>query len=365
MEPQFNSSVLDSINNVINGKPISLPEVTVYGKKQYAEALDKLAELQQQYMSEMSKYKKDSIQYRQANKAYQDSLYLYNDVAEKTGILAESLSSGYRDEFLSNVSKAYDPKTKKWAMRPPVKDRHGKELVPARPYWDSEEYGVSADRLNKMTPAQIADLRKKNDVSFYKEALQGKGRYTDILPAEKYDEASSWYLEQIAKNLKLAEEKQSSNVMAAGGGLGAAPITHVRKELEVVKHLSNQAKKSPIKPVGTRVSPELPPVPIYKKPTVEPTPPNKPTPPADVKYDKTYETLNMKPLWATDVKQNPNTIIGTLHPTDPLYNKKGFTIEEAMQFPKEVRDKYNIDFIYSQIKNKAALNKAKIQHRKK
>jgi hypothetical protein len=328
MEPQFNSSVLDSINNVINGKPISLPEVTVYGKKQYAEALDKLAALQQQYMEQMSKYKKDSVQYKQAQQAYKDSLTLFNSSMARGQEMFNAdtrnatVEDGYSEDQIKDRREYYRHLYLKSVEDP---KKYEKMILPGSmfstyPY----KQGVIDDRPVNIPSfiewdTEMAEGYKKN-ISDNETDVNG------MTNQQRYEEYSAG-VEAMKKQLRLGK----------------------------------QSKIDPTHFIKTEGPFQL----IYKKPTVEPTPPNKPTPPADVKYDKTYETLNMKPLWATDVKQNPNTIIGTLHPTDPLYNKKGFTIEEAMQFPKEVRDKYNIDFIYSQIKNKAALNKAKIQHRKK
>ena len=52
-----------------------IPEITVYGKKSYLQELDKQ---QQKYLADMAKYKQDSAEWVKANKAYQDSLHLYN-----------------------------------------------------------------------------------------------------------------------------------------------------------------------------------------------------------------------------------------------------------------------------------------------
>jgi hypothetical protein len=92
---------------------------------------------------------------------------------------------------------------------------------------------------------------------------------------------------------------------------------------------------------------------VYKKPTNEPVQPQRPKSPKTekIKYDPKYEDLNMRSLWATMVKKNPNEKIGTLHALDPKF-EKGFTLEEAMSFPQEIKDKYNIDYIYKQVKGK-------------
>jgi hypothetical protein len=93
--------------------------------------------------------------------------------------------------------------------------------------------------------------------------------------------------------------------------------------------------------------------PEYKKPTNKPIQPQRPESPKTekIKYDPKYEDLNMRPLWATMVKNNPNEKIGTLKLLDPRF-ESGFTLEEAMSFPQEIKDKYNIDYIYKQVNGK-------------
>lgn len=61
-----------------------------------------------------------------------------------------------------------------------------------------------------------------------------------------------------------------------------------------------------------------------------------------------YNTLRMKSLWANIAKQDNNAIVGTLKPTDTAF-KEGFTIEEARQFPQDVKDKYGLNYIDSNI----------------
>ena len=92
--------------------------------------------------------------------------------------------------------------------------------------------------------------------------------------------------------------------------------------------------------------------------------PKRPVPPSDVKYNPKFENINMKPLWATELKSNPDAIIGTLSPLDPLYKKGGFTLKDALEFPKEIREKYKIDYIAGELKKRSSLNKAKIRSRK-
>ncbi len=59
----------------IQNKSKVLPEITVYSKHKY---IDELNKQQQKYLADMAKYKQDSAQWIKANKAYQDSLNLYN-----------------------------------------------------------------------------------------------------------------------------------------------------------------------------------------------------------------------------------------------------------------------------------------------
>lgn len=65
-----------------------------------------------------------------------------------------------------------------------------------------------------------------------------------------------------------------------------------------------------------------------------------------------FKNLSMRSLWANSVKNNPNYKIGSWNKLDYNDETKGFTIEEAMKFPKEVKDKYNIDYIFGQIQKK-------------
>lgn len=103
---------------------------------------------------------------------------------------------------------------------------------------------------------------------------------------------------------------------------------------------------------------------VYKKPTNEPIPPQKPENIAnkEIKYDPKFEDLRMRSLWATILKQNPNEKIGTLHVLDPLF-EKGFTLDEAMTFPQEIKDQYNIDYIYNQIHGKESGTNIKTEYK--
>lgn len=91
-------------------------------------------------------------------------------------------------------------------------------------------------------------------------------------------------------------------------------------------------------------------VPVFTKPKNEPIPPQRPENPLnkEIKYDPKFEHLNMRSLWATILKQDPNAKIGTLKVLDPEF-KEGFTLDEAINFPQEIKDQYNIDYIYNQI----------------
>jgi hypothetical protein len=252
MEPQV-KSVLDSLSNVINGRPpVSLPEVTVYGKRKYVEELDKLSALQEKYMADMQKYKKDSTQWVTANKAYQDSLEHYNI---------------------------------------------------AKPVYDKGYYDVEA-----------------------------------------YNKASDYYRNKYGSYGKFWGDENN------------------RPGIKLLKAVKREGQDKIIRNDETEYGWG---VPIYTKPKVTPAAPTPPgSPPADVKYDPKFESLNMKSLWPDILKRDPDAIIGTLSPLDPGYSKKGFTLAEAMEFPKEIRDKYKIDYIAEQLKKQGSLNKAKIQRRK-
>jgi hypothetical protein len=60
--------------------------------------------------------------------------------------------------------------------------------------------------------------------------------------------------------------------------------------------------------------------------------------------------LKMRSLWANKVKQDTTAKIGVLNPLEYNDESKGFTITDAEKFPQEVKNKYNIDYILSQIR---------------
>lgn len=93
-------------------------------------------------------------------------------------------------------------------------------------------------------------------------------------------------------------------------------------------------------------------VPIYKKPTIIPTKPIKPNSPTTIKYNPKFENLKMRSLWANQAKADTTARIGVLNPLEYNDNSKGFTIGEAMKFPDEVKNKFNIPYIYNQIQKK-------------
>jgi hypothetical protein len=210
-------------------KSNTIPEVTVYGKRQYSDALDKLTIEQQKYVEQMAKYKKDSIEYQYANKAYQDSLEHYN-------IAKPVYDKGYFDR------NAYDRGS----------EHYHKKYGSFGKFWGDKD--------------NWPEIRVLNQAKF-------DGKVTDRTDSEY--------------------------------GWG---------------------------------------VPVFTKPKVTPTTPTPPgSPPADVKYDPTYENLNMRSLWPEMVKQDTTAKIGTLHQLDPLFNK-GFTYGEAQKFPEEIKKKYKLDY---------------------
>jgi len=89
---------------------------------------------------------------------------------------------------------------------------------------------------------------------------------------------------------------------------------------------------------------------LYKKPTTKPIQPIPPTNESStIKYDPKYEDLRMRSLWANIAKQDSTQNIGTLNSLDNNFSK-GFTITEASKFPQEIKDKYNLNYIDTNIR---------------
>lgn len=182
-----------------------------------------------------------------------------------------------------------------------------------------------------------AEWAKANEA--YKDSLNAFNSMKEVdLLTDKYGTSDPWN-----KSLRKAQDRNSR-------------LVHMENKIDPVSYRRNMNLKVP-NPNAPDTSPNkysigwL--VNEYKKPTNEPIPPQKPENPAnkEIKYDPKFEDLNMRSLWATILKQDPNAKIGTLHLLDPQF-KEGFTLEEAMTFPQEIKDRYNIDYIYNQIHSK-------------
>lgn len=86
-------------------------------------------------------------------------------------------------------------------------------------------------------------------------------------------------------------------------------------------------------------------IPYYKKPTNKPILLPKPTQESSkIVYDPKYEDLKMRSLWPDIARKDTSQNIGTLHPLDNSF-EQGFTINEARQFPQEIRDKFRLNYL--------------------
>lgn len=274
-------------NNLQDGGDVSkeLDEITVYGKKKYA---DELKKQQAKYLADMSKYKKDSAQWVSANKLYNDSLNAYNGAI-----------NNWEREI------AIDQK------------QEDKELIELldNDWMTAAERQDTKDYLNK----------GRGRYHTYQSRMKGRDSDYNTPPA----------------NLLGKEEYDNTVVKGEYRGLGESyPVAVDNYTASVLRN------KNTVQPVGMVSTSEGGAHGLFKKPTKKAVPnePNKPANSVFINYDPTYENLNMRSLWANIAKQDTSKNIGTLHNLDPQY-KKGFTLEEALKFPKEVRDKYNIDYI--------------------
>ncbi len=257
-------------NNEVKAK--ELEGITVYGIDQSRKELQKQQEDIKKYLEEMNKYKQDSIEWVNANKAYQDSLNLYTNSKNNLDKLNKSFPVdpgdfdpvgpdlfGLNNEFMDKIEKG---------------DMQGWPQEEGYKYNPMINFVDSNGKLQKMTLKEF-NILYKNKI---KPKFVGRGTY---------------HFDNIKKILT--------------------------RDFAVLH----------TKPVAKPVSPKKPESHIIPR----------------VKYDATYEDLRMKSLWANIVKYNPNEKIGTLHPFDPGF-EKGFTLDEAINFPQEIKDKFNIDYIY-------------------
>jgi hypothetical protein len=274
----------------------NLAEVIVYGRKKYEEEFLRQEENIKKYQVDLEKYKKDSAGWVKANESYRDSLKLY-EVSTKQLNKFYKLVDFYKDS--------------------------GQRLT-----------GDEVIALNK----QIEDFWKK-DGTFghvrsgdiekvpYSDKRQGYGSFNLSKPeegrywADERDEKAEDFVERTKND---AIKPKFVPIQMAGTDYG-----EFGKDKYNYRAIYDKPKG------GLKDSPIRPELPKTEK----------------IKYDSKYEDLSMRSLWPTILKKNPNEKIGTLKVLDPFF-KEGFTIDEAMSFPQEIKDKYNIDYIYNQIHGK-------------
>ncbi len=265
-----------------------IPEITVYGKKNYLQELDKQ---QQKYLADMAKYKQDSTEwvtlnnkYKNSKRAYEDSLRLYNwtELYKGADFNRPVFKTLTNEEALNYIATTGDRKRD-----------------------DVEKIGFLG------TP--FLNPKRGNNPNDYNNYYGGVGHTwgTKDIPS-KYFEDITEENRKIIDLFKKQKIKPSHFVVTDNPNVNGTGSLY----------------------------------PIYNKPKgqspIAPTPPAKPTG-TNVEYDPTYENLQMRPLWATMAKQDTTAKIGTLNPLDPLY-EKGFTYGEAQKFPEEIRKQYKLDY---------------------
>lgn len=270
------------------------------------------------YLADLEKYKKDSVEWVKADKAYPDSLQAHR--------FTKSLEKDI--QAMKKVSTDFEntPETK-----------HLNDLYRRRDILEKDDSRVAelekvVDEIHKIWdgPDQIEALKKRN---------------------QKIDE--------ISVNLdKYSYYGVPNGMLEKEGEVERVDYQTTYKDIRDYSGKSAPREKLPIKLdpeefkffYGNHDGWNF--YPYFKKPNT-PVKPERPLKnfTEKITYNPKYEDLNMRSLWATMVKKNPNEKIGTLHTLDPNF-EKGFTLEEAMSFPQEIKDKYNIDYIYNQIKRK-------------
>jgi len=265
-----------------------IPEITVYGKKNYLQELDKQ---QQKYLADMAKYKQDSTEwvtlnnkYKNSKRAYEDSLRLYNWTELYKGAdfnrpVFETLTN---EEALNYIATTGDRKRD-----------------------DVEKIGFLG------TP--FLNPKRGNNPNDYNNYYGGVGHTwgTKDIPSKYFEDIT----EENRKIIDLFKKQK------------------IKPSHFVVTDNPNDNDTGSLYPIYNKPKGQSP---------IAPTPPAKPTG-TNVEYDPTYENLQMRPLWATMAKQDTTAKIGTLNPLDPLY-EKGFTYGEAQKFPEEIRKQYKLDY---------------------
>lgn len=135
-----------------------IPEITVYGKKNYLQELDKQ---QQKYLADMAKYKQDSVQWVKANKAYQDSLVSYNRNRKAKRLF--DLYTNYYDSDLKGIervgNKVSIPRNYRQASDKDILDAEsGKMPLGGIGSEDPRHYVFSTNKENILLDKGITDI---------------------------------------------------------------------------------------------------------------------------------------------------------------------------------------------------------------
>lgn len=274
----------------------NIEEIIIYGKKKYKKALQ---DQQEKYLAEMAKYKQDSAQWVKANKDYQDSLNVYNGA-------------------INNWNKEIKLTQEK-------KDKELKELLNS-PY--------------------LTDKEKESTRKYLEE---GKNRYYTYEDITKRHGKSEYDY-----NIPLAKDLIPTEYDYHGLNLSGRTISKNNYPGWIDNYTASIIKNNnKIQPIGVVSTSEGGATGVFKKPNKIniPQEPIKPiiTP---VKYNSKYENLKMRSLWANQAKADTTAKIGVLNPSEYNDSSKGFTIGEAMKFPDEIKNKFNIPYIYNQIQKK-------------
>jgi len=330
-----------------------IPEITVYGKKNYLQELDKQ---QQKYLADMAKYKKDSAVYQ----SYQDSLNLYTDVLDMANSEQNTYWNTRKKEIIDNYKRVAKGETVEYWKKAKAESKDAdkswydqmiKKSIDQQKYYSNpknidkaiqDETKKHYNAFNIGTAYQLKTATNKNSNRY--DYPDDGYFYTNMIRANNSsDREYKEYLNHFIKyrESKLKDAIKSGKSQVSVSGMASTNIPGAKSEISNAKKLK-KLLSSDIKPVGYTDSPESLRYPIYKKPVAEPPIATKPIG-TNVKYDPTYENLRMRPLWATMAKQDTTSKIGTLNPLDPLY-EKGFTYGEAQKFPEEIRKQYKLDY---------------------
>ena len=330
-----------------------IPEITVYGKKNYLQELDKQ---QQKYLADMAKYKKDSAVYQ----SYQDSLNLYTDVLDMANSEQNTYWNTRKKEIIDNYKRVAKGETVEYWKKAKAESKDAdkswydqmiKKSIDQQKYYSNpknidkaiqDETKKHYNAFNIGTAYQLKTATNKNSNRY--DYPDDGYFYTNMIRANNSsDREYKEYLNHFIKyrESKLKDAIKSGKSQVSVSGMASTNIPGAKSEISNAKKLK-KLLSSDIKPVGYTDSPESLRYPIYKKPVAEPPIATKPIG-TNVKYDPTYENLRMRPLWATMAKQDTTSKIGTLNLLDPLY-EKGFTYGEAQKFPEEIRRQYKLDY---------------------